>query len=218
MLAPLSTWGWSSHCRSWQILVKERLHLELEFTFGKRFNCLTNFMIYLYYTKLIVTSGNLDIRSAFFKRLVWSFYWLFIGKWPIRDHNEHPSTDPRAGQPLAEGFYAVLWCLRGDLEHMASAFNLQWSTSSQPCICCRANSSDIPWTDGRPEEALWQTTTWANQQWEDAHPNRHVIFKLPGVGITAFIPDVLHVFHIGCYQYAFARILIVLSHHVMPES
>lgn len=38
------------------------------------------------------------------------------------------------------------------------------------------------------------------------------------MGIQSFIPDVLHVFHLGAYQRSFGSIIKYLTHHKLPGS
>ena len=182
---------------------------------GKGSTIMTNFLIFMFFTQLVIKNADFDLRQQFFKRLHWSFYWLFIGKWPSRDENGKAfdvgsEAWQKKGKHLADGFYGALWCLRGDLEHMSKAYGFPWPTSVSPCALCRANTSDVPWTDGRPG-AQWLTTVWSNADLSAAHPERHTLFQLPGVGITAFVPDHMHTLHLGCYQYAFGSALKYLT-------
>ena len=50
-----------------------------------------------------------------------------------------PLTIHLAGQPLAGGWYAVLWWMKGDLEYNYSTHRPRW--------LCRCNTSNIPWTE-----------------------------------------------------------------------
>ncbi len=201
------SWGKSVDVYSWASLL------------GKGSTVSTNFLVYLLYWKLRVTREGMDVFDKFSKVLAWSLYWLFLGVWPRRDADNHEyladSPDgKRAGQPLADGDYAVLWCLRGDMEHVAKALGLNHPGSLQPCPLCRCNTTTIPWTDGRPG-AAWMSTIWTHTAWVAAHPERHRIFRLPGVGVLTYIPDILHTMHLGCYQYVFGSILQFLTDHRM---
>lgn len=40
---------------------------------------------------------------------------------------------------------------------------------------------------------------------------------MPGVGISAFIPDALHTMHLGVYQRAFGSVLKYLTHFKLPH-
>ena len=178
----------------------------------------TNFLIFIMYTQLLLGSSV----DNFNQMLQWSFYWLFIGKWPTRDWKGKPYMPGTAefekqNRPLAGNFYAVIWCMKADLEHMAKAYKFPWPTASAPCGLCQANSSSRPWTDHKTN-AAWRTTTWTNSLWWAAHPHCHPWFTLPGVGVLAFVPDILHVLHLGAYAYFFGSVLKYLTHYVMAES
>ena len=161
--------------------------------------------------------------TAFSKKLAWSFYWLFIGKWPSRDeenrlYDKDSSAGKLGGTTLAGGFYGVLWIIKGDLEHVAKAYKFPWASAASPCACCQANSSDKPWTDGRLQTAEWTKSIWTNASWAAAHPEPHPLFKiLPGVGVQAFVPDVMHTTYLGCYQYLFGSVLKSLSISWLPH-
>ena len=114
----------------------------------------------------------------------------------------------------------VLWLLFGDLEEIAKAWSLNNSGSVCPCALCRCNQSTIPWTDGRAG-ALWRPTIWNPLSWFAARLNRRILFTLPGVTVLCVTPDMLHILHLGCYQYIFGSVLMFLTHHVMegtPEN
>ena len=118
------------------------------------------------------------------------------------------------GEALSWRFLRTsLGCERGFGAHDQGLW-LSMANIQRPCACCSANCDDVPWTDGRPA-AQWLTRVWGNDDWIAAHPDRHQLFKLPGVGITPFIPDVMHVLRLGCYQYVFGSVLKYLTHHAM---
>ena len=74
----------------------------------------------------------------------WSFSALFAGTWPRRDWRgvayEPGSADAnRAGEPLADGYFACLIGLCGDLDYCAKFLgHPRWSSHSEPCGLCRA--------------------------------------------------------------------------------
>ena len=45
-----------------------------------------NFLIMLQFWKLVVQSVDNNSWTKFTKKLAWSFYWMFVGKWPSRDY------------------------------------------------------------------------------------------------------------------------------------
>ena len=134
----------------------------------------------------------------FWLRLAWSLFWLQMGEWPDRD--EHgvlyllgsPEYMRRvACKYLAEGWSAAIWVLKGDLDHIASSMKLNNSGSLCPCSCCKANKSDMPWTDFRTN-AIWSPTIWSVAAWIAAHPNRISLFRFPGLTALNYIPDLMH--------------------------
>jgi hypothetical protein len=128
-----------------------------------------NFLIYAIYDKLTIKSGDMSAFGVFIELLAWSLRALYEGKWPTMDVHGRPIRDARAGTPLAGGFRGVLWVVRGDLELMNQKLGLENYNSNTPCACCRANTSNRPWTDGRAT-AAWRNTVWNNTNWWDARP------------------------------------------------
>ena len=189
---------------------------------GSGNTAMTNFAVFMFQENSVIKAGGMNLKDKMWVLVCWSFNWLLKGVWPDRDHlgNMYKKGTPEFAKrlkPLAGGFKAHLWSIRADLEHMASGFGQPWPTSGQPCICCKANSTDLPFTDGRPT-ALWQANVWSAAQWSEAHPDCHPIFKLDGVTILSFTPDVMHTLHLGCYTYAFGSILCYLTHHFLMET
>eukprot|EP00969_Alexandrium_andersonii_P263271 11637414-Alexandrium_andersonii.AAC.1 len=46
-----------------------------------------------------------------------------------------------------------------------------------------------------------------------------MLFKnIPGLGVLGFVPDLMHVLHLGCYQWALGSVLKYLVYHHMPGS
>lgn len=181
---------------------------------GRGATSITNFLIFVLFPKYICSSGGVDSLALFFKKLTWSLYWLSVGKWPTRDHNGAIIEGGKAGQPLADGWCGTLFAFRADLDHLHKAYGLESSNSLSPCILCRANTTDIPWTDVR-RSARWLDEMWNDRgAWLAAHPDANILFReLPGVSVCNFIPDFMHTCHLGIYQYVFGSILKYLSHH-----
>ena len=181
-----------------------------------------NFLIYLFLWAFGSNGFSKKAWQQWSKKLAWSFYWMMVGKWPTRGEDDKPITINRRGNPpgsdLAGGYYAALWLIRGDLEHMYKAYNLAYYGSGSPCCCCDCNSSDRPWTDGRLKQAAWMKTIWTNATFAARHPEVNHLLKMPGVGIEAFRPDYMHTLHLGVYQYVFGSVLILLTHFIMPRS
>lgn len=180
------------------------------------------FLIYALFPKLVVPLPNKNALDEFFKVLSWSLYWMFLGVWPKRDHTGErypPDSElgKRAGTPLAGGYYGVLWCLRGDLEHMCKVYGFPFWNTASPCGLCACNRSDAPWTDATAN-ARWRSSVWDNDTWRTAGLSRHVLFDLPGAGVLLFIPDVMHTLHLGVYQYYMGSVLEMLTLFMLPGS
>lgn len=184
----------------------------------------TNFLIFVEYWKLLVQTAGMDTHMRLMKLLQWSFYWLSIGKWPTRDEHgvQYPPDSVEARRAsedpfLAGGYYGVLYLVKGDLEHMHKAFDFKAAGGADRCSCCQANTSDVPWTDCRAG-AAWEATIWSDEDWRHDNPNRNPIFQLPGIGISAFLPDVMHCVYLGSYQYCFGSVIQFLAYHKMARS
>lgn len=157
---------------------------------------LTNYLMFIIYKFLKVTTEGRGTYEKFFSVLAWSLRALWDGRWPTTDASGAPfpagSSDARrAGTPLAGGYFFTVFCIRADLEFLSSALGLEHTSGRQPCTCCRANSTTVPWTDHRPT-AGWRQTIWTNPPWFQARPNRMPLFRVPGVGIQQVHPDLMH--------------------------
>ena len=134
--------------------------------------------------------------------ITWSFHWLYQGQWPDRDWTGRlfDVTDGehyrRKLEPLAGGYFAVCWIIRSDLDYLLKAFGI--GGRGECCHLCRAtNGPERPYTDVSPA-ALWRTTVWNNETHATKFVDRHKLLKhVPGLGITACVPDELHVKHLG---------------------
>ena len=167
---------------------------------------------------------GVSTRGAIWRRLCWSLYWLSQGVWPTSDEFKRlfsktyrPKDFARAGKPLAGGYFAILWVLRGDLEYMHETLGLNYFASRSPCFCCEANTDDdsMPWTDFTPSAAFLRTV-WSNRRWLTHHPRHHPVFDLDGVGINNVCPDTMHDKHAGTDAYFLAGVLKFLTHHFLP--
>jgi hypothetical protein len=180
-----------------------------------------NFLLTLVYKALCVRQPpDRATMKRIWQEICWSLRALYEGVWPVADSAGvafQPGTPDaaRAGTPLAGGWRCVLWSLRGDLDHMSSAYGLANYNSNFPCWACQANRRDIPWTDFR-RPAVWEQTCWAAAAWVQAMPDRHPIFNLPGVGILAVSPDLMHDWYSGVLQYFFGSVLFLLVKDVLP--
>ncbi len=71
-----------------------------------------------------VAEGTMD---AIWKTISWSFYWMYRGLWPDRDEHDvqydrYSAEGQSAMTPLAGGYFAVLWTIKGDLKFFVDCF------------------------------------------------------------------------------------------------
>ena len=104
---------------------------------------LTTFLIWFCFKHLEKKVGIGATWPTFWRALCRSLVALWRGTWP-QDH-------PKAGQPLAGGYYALVYVNRGDLDFMASHFSLSHPSSKLPCSLCSCTCDEkdqaMPWTD-----------------------------------------------------------------------
>ena len=169
---------------------------------------MTNFLTYLVVKSVVKSFGFLKTWQRIWKVLLWSFKALAEGRWPSRDWNGLPFQDKESldyqkqGELLAEGFSAVLFLLKADLEFLATHFLLEHPGSNTPCCLCQANRDmqSRPWTDCR-KVAAWRSTNWTLETWPEHHPKKHPAFSVPhGIGIDMVFPDLMHCKHLGADQ------------------
>jgi len=130
----------------------------------------------------------LNTMTLFWKILIWSLLQLWNGRWATHDWDGNEFTDPTThafkmkGKYLAGGFWALLWCLRGDLDHYAKALWMPAHNGRECCSFCFAQmfvGALIPWTAFNAA-AEWRPTTHTFTNFLLRFPGRHIIFTLPG--------------------------------------
>ena len=108
----------------------------------------THFLIWFAFGHLVKTNGLAPTWRTFWRKLAESFRALASGVWP--SHNMNGEPDDKAGQPLAGGYWGLIYINRGDLEWMAKHFGLANVAAGRPCSLCRATNRGgdaVPWTD-----------------------------------------------------------------------
>jgi hypothetical protein len=175
------------------------------------------FFIWMSIASLSSKAAGQHTLHTFFTQLVWSLTALWEGRWPAADHTgakyrKGSLEAKRAGEPLAQGYFGVLWCLKGDLDYFASTLDLQRYSNLKPCCFCQADSSTTPWTDFREGAAAWMQTEWGAEDWLAAHPERNPIFTLPGCTILTVHADFMHCKHLGTDQHLLGSVLWLLCY------
>lgn len=157
--------------------------------------------------------------------LAWSFEALANGRFPQVDPFGVPYPEgsigrDRANLPLADGFCGVVWCIQGDLDYFAKNLWLRHWSSGHPCCFCPCNKVEgdgMCWSEFRTGQAEWQQECWTNNEWKEAHLDRHPLLSLDGVGIENVFPDHMHVKHLGCDKYNYASVIHLLCFELMPD-
>ena len=124
----------------------------------------------------------------------------------------------KAGTPLANGFFGVLWALAGDLDYYCKTLGLpRWSGNDNPCALCRcAKYGRLSWLDNR-NCAPWQETEWSPSEWKAWEGKSTCpIFSLPGVSACTVAYDYMHAKYLGLDQFMFGAVLYMLVFVVMP--
>ena len=184
----------------------------------------TNFYIYSIFKDLVVEGETVgtDTYKTFWRKLRWSMMALWRGTFPFTDENGHPLHGPsacKAGEPLAGGFFGVMYVLRGDLEWAWERLKLcnYRAVTEGPCCYCPCNGRDIPWTDFRLHpRAAWMTMLRTAEWWHENHDEIIELMTLPGVSHLTFYGDMMHTKHLGTDAYFFGSVLWMLSYLVLP--
>ena len=203
-------WAKLSHCVSWASLLG---------THKVEDNRQIIFQIYACLCKGMYGNDTLDEIS---RTLVWSLNALYAGVWPSQDVDGNVYTSgplfEKAGTFLAEGYYAIWWATQVDLDYMCKAWKgAKYGTNAEPCNSCSCNATTKPWGDCRKKLAVWLKHCWTNHSYASSHPDRHQLFRdVPSGGIMTYIPDVLHVKHLGTDPSFYGSAVHLLTHHHMP--
>ena len=125
----------------------------------------------------------------------------------------------RGRELLAEGYCAMLFVLKSDLDFLSNHFQLNSPASNSPCALCQCDRDmgSRPWTDCRPA-ANWRDTCWGAEDWAAVHPSRHTFFKMAGSGLDLIYPDLMHCKHLGTDLSVMGSVLTWLIKHYLKGS
>ena len=185
----------------------------------------SNWLMVAIVKTVVKTSGIGKTWPKVWKVLEWSFDALAKGRWPETNwqgdaFDDQTSVDyQNKGKLLANGFSAVLLVLKSDFEFLASHFDLNHTSSNEPCCLCRADRQmeSRPWTDVRMG-AAWRTSTWSKEEWAASHPHCHPFFKMGDNGIDMVFPDLMHVKHLGTDHVLLGSVLSWVVHNFLQGS
>ena len=159
--------------------------------------------------------------QAIWTVISWSFFWLYRGVWPNKDHNgvlyEPGSAEGQlAGGQLAGGYFGVPWTLKGDLKSFVECFNFRRWDSQYPCEYCRCHR-----LDGGPAGfeqlnfsllARWKKSLLSVATWKAENPDKHLLFSDPWFWLSLMncACDELHILYLGVYQTLLGTVLWLL--------
>ena len=128
-----------------------------------------------------------DTKQFWWSAVLWGLLPLLEGAFPHRDESGDLLTSiedvEMDGTPLADGFFCVMWQIKGDLEWLANGLGLEHYGALFPCPWCKATSfsnddhdvcthfgcSPAPMFD-YSERALWRSTIWEDfGEWAREH-------------------------------------------------
>ena len=155
------------------------------------------------------------------REVVWSLFWLSQGTWPKVDKwgNAYTAADPLlkrlAGKPLADGFCAIVYALKADLDHFAKDYKLRHYNSNDMCDYCPATRRETDRTllyNNFDTDARWPSKLFTVQEWRDLYAagTLHYLFGLPGVTNMCIESDELHVLYLGVAQYFLGSLLFAM--------
>ena len=165
------------------------------------------------------SDGTLD---SIFTVLAWSFNHLQLCIWPKADWNgrAYPAGSEKArrgGLPLANGFFAVICALIGDLDYLNKTLNLpHWQKISNPCAICKVGQNE--WQNFKVD-AEWTSLAWRPHEWKHWNGrSKSCLFEVNGLSAAAVHCDWLHAKYLGHDQYCLGSVIYLLVHYLLPEA
>lgn len=131
------TWARAVDCLSWGSLVggggtSQEKHL----------------LIWLVYNNVVgAFPDGPSTMQVLWRHVVWSLYWLFVGRWPTHDPEgvayNHGVHYERGGQPLANGYYCTMWNSRFDLDWGQGNLHITDPSRGNQCMNCNATTGGV---------------------------------------------------------------------------
>lgn len=180
-------------------------------------------------TQFFVSNAVENTHQEIWKILNWSLYWLGKGRWPATDWegkawpaNSSEATLANKKVLLADGYQAILYSIKGDLDFYAKTLHLRHYNADHMCDLCPASRSGHRTYayNNFSEDAVWKKQLHTTTEWQAIYNGQapHPIFELPGVTHFCIEPDELHVLYLGTVQYLLGSVLFLLTFVIMPES
>ena len=130
---------------------------------------------------------------------------IFVAFWTPFTWKPLPKPSSLASRPSSD----IVW------RPARQELQLRHFSSNAPCLKCKANVTDLPWTDPSPNAACF-ATTWGAAAWKAAHPSAHHVFSIPGVNIHSVQYDLMHCKYLGSDMYIAGSVLHMLCYDMLP--
>ncbi len=88
---------------------------------------------------MLLATDDVDTMSTVWSNIIWSLYWLSVGLHPDRDVNGRMYDESDGdlyrvrNTQLADGFFAVLWVVRADIDWLKNRLGLKGVVFSLRC-------------------------------------------------------------------------------------
>ena len=157
--------------------------------------------------------GGRHTTDRILEVLCWSFRCLVAGKYPDTRHDGTPWNDSdktRAKLTGDIGARGMLCQVRGDWSWYKQMFNFPSWSSASICWRCKANNTDLPWTDCTAS-AKWRQNRLTDKSFFNQMRLDGIepcpLFKLPGFRLAFVGIDVLHCCDLGITQDLIGNVL-----------
>ena len=147
------------------------------------------------------------------KIIRWSLKWLALGQWPDEDADgvKYVRGVPgyrKRNQPLAGGYFGVLYVIRGDLEWYAKYFDFPRWNSRCPCAFCPATQraeSELYWRHSDPASASFASSLRTTPEW-----CTNPLLQDWSASFLVLWPDYMHCKHLGTDLYFYSSVMILI--------
>jgi hypothetical protein len=154
---------------------------------------------------------GVDSWFSFWRVLKWDLDCVAAGRHPSLDVDGKPFPPGSKKAELAGEWLTpnhdrgLVWYIAADCDHLSNELWLPHASSLSPCMCCKANTSDVPFTDFR-ETALWRNCR------RDEVPSVHPAFSCFGLSQGSLVYDTLHVLEQGPTSHVLGNALWMLRY------
>ena len=167
-----------------------------------------------------------DTEKELGEVVLWSLRQLYLGIWPSCDHRgvayeSNSAEGSLAGQPLAGGYFGVVWLIKGDLDYVANYLHLRHYAANEPCdLCpCHKTKDATWWPSNFGATSSWIPRIYTASDWKNLYPESpHWIFELEHVTNLNLEPDELHVMHLGTSMYLLGSVLWMFVYQIFRSS